>query len=43
MVRIGEATERLDPVVLLLLFVGVFMKQTAYYLEAVLSSRSWRS
>jgi spore germination protein KB len=38
MVRIGESIERLDPVVLILLFVGVFMKQTAYYLAAVLAT-----
>ncbi|CAM3756249.1 GerAB/ArcD/ProY family transporter [Cohnella lubricantis] len=31
-----KMVERLDPIVLLLLFVGVFMKQTAYYLAAVL-------
>ncbi|MBB6731763.1 GerAB/ArcD/ProY family transporter [Cohnella zeiphila] len=37
MVQIGEAIERLDPVVLLLLFVGVFIKQTAYFMAAVLS------
>lgn len=32
-----KVAERLDPIVLLLLFLGVFMKQTAYYLAAVLS------
>lgn len=32
-----KVAERLDPIMLLLLFIGVFMKQAAYFLGAVLS------
>lgn len=41
-----KIAERLDPIVLLLLFTCVFMKQTAYFLGAVLSLSQltgWRS
>ncbi|MBP1976752.1 GerAB/ArcD/ProY family transporter [Cohnella thailandensis] len=47
LVRVAGIVERMDPVVLLLLFTGVYLKQTAYYLGAVLAlsqvlGRQWR-
>lgn len=37
LVQIARVVERMDPLVALLLFTGVIMKQTAYYLGAVLA------
>ncbi|RUS46768.1 GerAB/ArcD/ProY family transporter [Cohnella sp. AR92] len=47
LINVGGIVERLDPIILLLLFTGVYLKQTAYFLGAVLalsqlSGSKWR-
>lgn len=37
LIEVAEFVERLDPIVVMLLFIGLFAKMTAYYLGAVLA------
>lgn len=40
LIRITQFTERMDPLVAILLFIGVWIKQTAYYLGAAMALAS---
>ena len=37
LIEIAEFLERLDPLIILLIYIGIFVKMTAFYLGAVLA------